>query len=297
MRKIVAFGAFWLGVAAAWGCTTEIVQGPPATSSTADGAVVSADGAVVTPLADGATPAPTSTADAAVPTTLPAGDAKVKLTVAGRERDVFVHAPPQVGSRPLPLVIALHGNGDDNENFVRTSRLLANADTDGYVLVAPRGIVQTIVVGGQTVPNVAWDAYRSTTEGNIDLPLFEALRTRYLATGAIDPKKVVVYGYSQGGYASFRWALEAAPKISCSIVIGAANPFGGGGRIGEMTRKVAFALQIGSNDSAAANARSTKTALEGAGHPVSFVEVAGAGHSPLPGDPRAPLTYCLGQSL
>ena len=252
------------------------------------------DGAVVpAALADGAV----SSADGAVSTTLAPGDTTVTLMVAGRSRQVFVHAPPQVGSRPLPLVLALHGNGDTFQNFVRTSKLSANADTDGYVLVAPAGIQQTIVVGGQTVPNVSWDAYRSTGEGNIDLPLFEELRSRYLATGAIDPKKVVVYGYSQGGFASFRWALEASAKISCSAVISSANPFGGGGRISDMNRKVAFALQMGSNDAAAANARSTKTALEQAGHPVSFVEVAGAGHSPLPGDARAPLTFCLAQTL
>lgn len=266
--------------------------GPPGISPDGGGA---SDGGVSPPLTDGAA----STTDAATPSKLAPGDSTVTFTVAGRVRQTLVHVPPQYkpGGPRLPLVVALHGNGDTNQNFVKTSNLLASSDTDGFVLVAPAGILQTITVGGQTVPDVSWDAYRATNEGNIDLPLFEELRSRYVGTGAVDPKKVVVYGYSQGGYASFRWALDASSRLSCSAVISAANPFGGGGRITEMTRKIPFALQIGSNDSAAANLRSTKAALEQAGHPVSFVEIAGAGHSPLPGDAHAPLVYCLGQTL
>ncbi len=263
---------------------------PTAPAGGGDGAAPSLDGGGQT-AADGAA------LDAAVVTTLRPGDQTLSLTVAGKARTALVHAPASVGARPIPLVLALHGNGDTAQNFVKTSGLLAASDADGFVLVAPQGVRQTITFGGQTIPDVSWDGYRSAGEGSIDLPLFDELRTRLLATGAIDTKKIVVYGYSQGGYASFRWALEASAALSCSAVIAAANPFGGGGRIGQMARKLPFALQIGSRDPAAANAAATSAALKQAGHSVSYVEVPNAGHVPIPGDARAPLTFCLGQQL
>ncbi len=230
-------------------------------------------------------------------TTLKAGDSVLTLTVGGAARTVYVHVPPQVGTKALPLVFALHGNGDTAQNFWITSRLKSFADSDGFVLIAPEGIMRTIAYLGNTIPNVAWDGYQSTAEGNIDLALFAKLRTDLLATGAIDAKRVSVYGYSQGGYASFRYAMEAAGDLSCAAVIAAANPFGGTGRLNLFARKIPVALQIGSADAAAANARATRDGLTGAGHPVQYNEIAGAGHVPLPGDAKAPLTYCLGMTL
>ena len=66
---------------------------------------------------------------------------------------------PASATSTAALVIALHGDGDTDTNFIATSGLQALADTDGFVLVAPQGMTRDVTVGGQTVPQVDWDAY------------------------------------------------------------------------------------------------------------------------------------------
>lgn len=235
--------------------------------------------------------------DAAFQGTLPAGDGTETLDVAGQQRTVLLYAPAAVATRALPLVIALHGNGDTAANFVAALGLRALADADGFVLAAPQGITQSFTVYGQPVDGVDWDAYRTTADGNIDLPLLGALLDRLWATGSIDEKRSLVFGYSQGGYLSFRWGLEASASLSCATVAAAGNPMPGSTLISGAARKVAVALQVGSLDGAVNNARSSRDALQAAGHPVSYAEIAGAGHVPFPGDPKVPLEWCLSQSL
>jgi polyhydroxybutyrate depolymerase len=209
---------------------------------------------------------------------------------------VIVVVPAAAATSRLPLVIALHGNGDTNTNFVSFNNLDDLATAKGYVLAAPQGISQTVMVGGQTVPNVSWDAYRAVANGNIDLPLIDAIRAELGASSSIDGKKIFTFGYSQGGYMSFRYAMETAASVSCGAVLAAANPLGPQLVTGA-ARKVPIAMQIGTNDFAINQARQTKTLLEQNAFPLDYHEIQGAGHVPIPGDLTVPLDYCLAQQL
>lgn len=230
--------------------------------------------------------------------TLTPGTSTRTYPVAGQSRSVIVVVPQAAGSQKVPLVIALHGNGDTASNFIQTSGLAGLADSRGFIVAAPQGITQTITVGGQTVPNVAWDAYRATVDGNIDLPLLDAIRTDLVESGSVDTQRIFPYGYSQGGYMSFRSAMESAAVLSCGAVLAAADPFGGsGGLLQKAARKIPVSLQIGTKDWAIDLARSTRDALQQSGFPVDYHEIQGAGHVPLPGDATVPLDYCLSQAL
>jgi polyhydroxybutyrate depolymerase len=213
------------------------------------------------------------------------------------DRSVIVVVPTTIGTGQLPLVIALHGNGDTNSGFLtQTTTLEALAESKGFVLAAPQGITQTITVGAQTVPNVDWDPYRTTAGGNIDLPLLDAIRTELVATTSINTKKLIVFGYSQGGYMSFRYGMDTAATLACAGLIGAASPLGPS-LSASAARKIPVALQIGDQDGAIGNARSTKADLEAKSFPLDYHEIAGAGHVPVAGGVTVPLTYCLNQTL
>ena len=54
-------------------------------------------------------------------------------------------------------------------------------------------------------PGVDWDPYRTVAGGNIDLPLLDAIRTQLVASGSIDTKKLVVFGYSQRHVRDLIW--------------------------------------------------------------------------------------------
>jgi polyhydroxybutyrate depolymerase len=204
--------------------------------------------------------------------------------------------PAAVTAGKLPLVVALHGNGDTSGNFIATSTLEALAASKGFVLAAPQGITQDITIQGNLVQGVDWDPYRTAAGGNIDLPLLDALVAQLVASGSIDTKRLVVFGYSQGGYMSFRYGMDTSATLACAAVMAAANPLGP-----QLTaaapRKIPVALQIGTNDGALGQAQSTKADLEAKSFPLDYHEIAGAGHVPIPGGVSVPLTYCLGQTL
>ena len=163
------------------------------------------------------------------------------------------------------------------------------------MLAAPQGITQDISVFGQMVNGVDWDPYRNVADGNIDLPLLDAIFADLGASSSVDATKLVVFGYSQGGYMSFRYGMDTSATMSCTGLIGAADPLGP-----QLTaaapRKIPVALQIGTNDGALSQAQATKADLEGKGFPLDYHEIQGAGHVPVAGGVTVPLTYCLGQS-
>lgn len=290
-----------LGVVASLvACTAEPVpfsSGGSSSHAAGDGAdeTAPADGDPSSPSSDApGTPSPNPSASSPAPAgSLAAGDKTISKTVAGMSRTARVHVPSSIAQRKLPVVLALHGNGDQAANFVATSGLLSLADTIGFVLVAPDGVERSISVGGQTTPPLAWDAYNARAQ-NADVQLFDTLLDELVATGSVDTKKVVVYGYSQGGYASVRYGREAGARLACAAVLAAGDA---GGVPTAFARQLPFSIQIGSADPARNNAASFAQSLTGAGHPVDFHEIAGAGHSPLPGPARAPLDDCLARAL
>jgi poly(3-hydroxybutyrate) depolymerase len=221
--------------------------------------------------------------------TLAPGESTISKTIAALPRTVARYVPAAIAQRKLPVVIALHGNGDQASRFVVTSGLRALADNIGFVLVAPQGVPRTISVGGLTTPSVSWDAYNARA-ANADVQLFDALLDEIVGSGSVDANKVVVYGYSQGGYAAVRYGREASDRLACAAVLAAGDA---GGVPTAFARPLRFAIQIGSNDPARANAAAFAQTLQAAGHPVTFHEIAGAGHVPIPPPARTPLDECL----
>jgi predicted esterase len=291
--RLAATGGFVLAASFALACTSDPSlpssssgSGGPSGANSSDGGASSSDGGASS--SDGG-------ASSGEPGSLVAGKSTRTFDVAGREREVIVVVPPQVSSGKIPLVIALHGNGDTSANFVATSTLESLAAARGFVLAAPQGISQSITIGQQTL-QVSWDAYRTTAEGNIDLPLLDAVREELLASGSIDEARVSTYGYSQGGYFSFRYGIERSAALACAAVLAAANPLGPQ-LTAQAARKIAFSLQIGTGDFAITQARSTRDDLEQKSFPLDYREIEGAGHVPIPGDPAVPLDDCLGRSL
>jgi poly(3-hydroxybutyrate) depolymerase len=227
----------------------------------------------------------------------------LNLTVAGTARTAILYVPASATSSSQ-LAILLHGNGDTDSNFLATSGLQPLADADGTVLIVPQGIPRdvTVTLGGQTqtIPGVDWDAYNTAASGNIDLPFLDQLRTQVVSTGQVDPSHVFVFGYSQGGYLSFLYGMVTSTALSCSAVLAASSPFGGGAGdplISGAARKIPVVLQIGTEDSAYSAAEQTESTLMADGFPTELEAIAGAGHVPIPGNVSVPWTYCEGMSL
>jgi predicted esterase len=242
--------------------------------------------------------------EAGGPSTLSPGQSTLTMTVAGHARTAILYVPTTATARSQ-LAIALHGDGDTDSNFLATSGIEPLADADGTVLIVPQGIPRNVVVqlgGGmtQTIPDVDWDAYNSAADGNIDLPFLDRLRTQIVATGQVDPNHVFVFGYSQGGYLAFMYGMVTATSLSCSAVLAASSPYGGGSTdplITGAARKIPVVLQIGTLDEAYSAAETTETTLMSDGFPTVLHAIAGAGHVPIPGNVSVPWDYCRGETL
>ncbi|HEY4239536.1 MAG TPA: hypothetical protein VGM88_06955 [Kofleriaceae bacterium] len=233
------------------------------------------------------------------PIQLTPGQSTITLTAAGQSRTAILYVPASA-SAGSQLAIALHGNGDTDGNFLATSGLKALADGDGTVLVVPQGITRDVTVPsvGQTIPGIDWDAYNSVADGNIDLPLLEALRMRIAPD--LDANHVFVFGYSQGGYLAFEYGMYDGNSLSCSAVLAASSPYGGSSgdpEIGGAQRHLPVVLQIGTADSAYSAAQATVSTLMTDGFPAQLNAIDGAGHVPIPGDVADPWNFCRAKSL
>lgn len=234
-------------------------------------------------------------------TMLTPGQSTINVTVANHARTAILYVPA-TATTASQFVLALHGNGDTAANFLATSGLKPLADADGSVLVVPQGITRDVVVPsvGQTIQGIDWDAYNSAADGNIDLPLLDQLRTQIVATHQVDANHVFVFGYSQGGYLAFEYGMVAGASLSCSAVLAASAPFGGASndpQIAGAARKLGVVLQIGTNDSAYAQAQTTEATLQAKSFPTQLHAIAGAGHVPIPGDVAVPWAFCRSQAL
>lgn len=105
----------------------------------------------------------------------------------------------------VPLVLALHGGGDDPRQFVEEIGLLPLAGAERFAIVAP-------------------EHQSSLPTANASLPaLVEYTLRRW---PALDPARVYVTGYSLGGAATLR-AINGKPALFAAAVPMAAAPYTG----------------------------------------------------------------------
>ena len=102
-----------------------------------------------------------------------------------------------------PLVIFLHGAGDNGSSFRRRIRADAATDALGFITVWPDGMEGTWTVG------CVDDCTFAEALGADDVPFLETL-IRQLASGLpVDTTRVYLMGFSQGGQLAQLYACES----------------------------------------------------------------------------------------
>jgi pimeloyl-ACP methyl ester carboxylesterase len=160
--------------------------------------------------------------------------------VNGQSRAACVFVPS--ATLPLPLVLFLHGSGTSGDQVYTTTLLRAKAATfdltgdparPGFVLASDTArIVQSTLPGGNgaQVHEVYFRDFRSPSSSS-DFRNFDRLIDELVATGKIDPKRIYIVGYSNGGFAGQLYGLAryATPTpggnyVAAVAVYGAASP-------------------------------------------------------------------------
>lgn len=124
-------------------------------------------------------------------------------TVPGDSRASVVFRPAGLSlSTPVPLVILLHGSGSTPESLISWSRFDKLASQQGFVVASLSSGL-----------NPSWLAFESQNS-EVDVDYMRSEITALVKTQNIDPNRVFVVGFSNGGAMAYRAACELAPQIA-----------------------------------------------------------------------------------
>ncbi len=165
---------------------------------------------------------------------------------------------------PAPLIIALHGYGGRAENFPKLWRLAAKRK--GAIVVAPWG--HSPIYNGSS-----WtDLFEAETI--VDLTI-AWVAERY----PIDRKKIILSGFSQGGYMAYSIAVRRPELFTGVIPMGSgySRSFNKPAQAGEHRPRYYF--MVGARDHSIAQNEDAAEDFKAAGYEVGLRIYPNAGHS------------------
>ncbi len=152
----------------------------------------------------------------------PVGELKERMKDAfGRETDLWIIVPPKYDpAKPAGVFLALHGLGGTGAQL--KDLWAAYAASNNFIIAAPSAQKEPADrknedsfggIGGRELPH--WWSYR---EGNFPLSALSLLKKRY----AIDENRVILTGYSMGGFGTWNIGLRSPDRFAALI------PYAGG---------------------------------------------------------------------
>lgn len=138
------------------------------------------------------------------------------LQHGGLTRQYLEYVPSSyTGSQPVPLVICLHGLGDNMTNFSGIGMHLL-ADSAQFITLYPQAVASPY----GTAWNSGASIYGITLNGTIDdVGFIGALIDSTAALYNIDPAKVYVCGFSMGGFMANRLACQLGTRIAATASV------------------------------------------------------------------------------
>jgi polyhydroxybutyrate depolymerase len=122
------------------------------------------------------------------------------VTVRGVERQALVRLPAKAAKAPVPLLVLLHGAGDDPAGIEEDSGMTDVAMASGFAVAYPAGLYGTWNAGGCCLRSVA-------DEVPDELFLVRLIRT-LVQEGTARRDQVYVAGFSNGGMMAYRLACS-----------------------------------------------------------------------------------------
>lgn len=149
---------------------------------------------------------------------LSAAPREAKLLVDGRERTYFEYIPAQLPTL-APLLVVLHGSVMNGAQMRITTGFEFDqmADSKGFVVFYPSGY-RGHWNDCRKLPN-----FSAKREQIDDMGFIRALVRQAKEQYHIDPHRVYLVGYSNGGHMAFRVRAEA-PQLVAGVAVAAASP-------------------------------------------------------------------------
>jgi polyhydroxybutyrate depolymerase len=152
------------------------------------------------------------------PNTLKAGNSTVTIQYANGNRDYMIHVPASyTGTTRVPLLVDMHGSGQNAANQLGSSGWSGKADKTGFIVVYPNAL------------NARWNAgtcCSPSVEQNVDdVGFLRAVVQKVLKDACIDAKRVYASGLSGGGLMCYRLACEAPDVFAAVAPVSGATVF------------------------------------------------------------------------
>ena len=146
--------------------------------------------------------------------------ARIESEVIG-DRRFEINVPAGYnGSKPVPLVVVLHGYTGSGAGAKPYFQLEAEATKRGFLTVYPDG---TKDQEGNRFWNATDACCQLTATKADDSAYLMALIDRVKQKFALDPKRVFFVGHSNGGFMSYRMACEHADRIAAIVSVAGAT--------------------------------------------------------------------------
>lgn len=182
-----------------------------------------------------------------------------------RAAEVLTLLPPKHDAKtPAPLIIALHGSGGTGAEMASAWKEIAAAS--GAILVCPDAL------------RPLGNGYQWMFRDESDWLVMDVIE-RTKAKHAIDPKRIILTGFSQGANTALELGVRHPEAFAGIITIAGhyepdINPF----PKKKGAKLPPFALLIGANDEAAASNKTAEAELKALGIPVMLRIYPGMGH-------------------
>ena len=184
-----------------------------------------------------------------------------------RNEPLILTPPEHDATQPAPVIVALHGFGVDAEDIGETWH--GPAAHIGAVVVAPRAVRKAEGRDG-----FSWGPVDEAER--IVLAALEVAKKKV----AFDPERVVLTGFSQGGYMSLNLAARH-PQLFRGVIPVAAfyRPEHAEFAPAAEGRSPRFYVMVGGADAGLESNRAAVAALESKGYDAKLVEFEGLGHT------------------
>jgi polyhydroxybutyrate depolymerase len=136
--------------------------------------------------------------------------------VVGGDRPAVVHVPASYDpDQPAPLLIMLHGYGSNSQDVEEWTNLGAAANERGWLAVVPDG---TTDQQGDQFWNAGTPHCCNLFDSDVDDSAYlSGLIDEISDRATVDPKRVYVFGHSNGAFMAYRMACDHADQVAAVI--------------------------------------------------------------------------------
>jgi polyhydroxybutyrate depolymerase len=150
-----------------------------------------------------------------------AGTAQTILTVGDLERSVSIRDVEASAASLVPALVLLHGATGSSQRMELGTGMTELAAANGFVVAYPDGTTTGMPIGG-----LSWNAggccAAAVTNDIDDISFVEAIIDELVENHGVDPERVYLGGFSNGGMMSYRSACEIGDRLAGIVVVGGA---------------------------------------------------------------------------